>query len=108
VFIEHIPRANVYGIECYNYSSSADSATPGDRATYNYVIQYENDNAKVMSIVVANIRLSVLLKTTYPIMSLSNGVAPHEIAVLLFKCCVVIQVQCCYSSAVKGTIGGFQ
>jgi len=26
VFIEHIPRANVYGIECYNYSSSADSA----------------------------------------------------------------------------------
>jgi len=30
VFIEHIPRANVYGIECYNYSSSADSATPRD------------------------------------------------------------------------------
>jgi len=28
VFIEHIPRANVYGIECYNHSSSADSATP--------------------------------------------------------------------------------
>ena len=30
VFIEHIPCANVYGIECYNYSSSADSATPSD------------------------------------------------------------------------------
>ena len=30
VIIEHIPRTNVYGIECYNYSSSADSATPGD------------------------------------------------------------------------------
>ena len=30
VFIEHIPCANVYGIECYNYSSSADSATPRD------------------------------------------------------------------------------
>ena len=30
VFIEHIPRANVYGVECYNYSSSADSATPRD------------------------------------------------------------------------------
>jgi len=27
VSIEHIPRANVYGIECYNYSFSADSAT---------------------------------------------------------------------------------
>jgi len=30
VSIEHIPRENVYGIECYNYSSSADSATPRD------------------------------------------------------------------------------
>ena len=30
VSIEHIPRANVYGIECYNYSSFADSATPRD------------------------------------------------------------------------------
>jgi len=28
VSIEHIPRTN--GIECYNYSSSADSATPRD------------------------------------------------------------------------------
>jgi len=23
-----IPHVNIYGIECYNYSSSADSATP--------------------------------------------------------------------------------
>ena len=30
VFIQHILRANVYGIECYNYSPSADSATPKD------------------------------------------------------------------------------
>ena len=30
VSIEHISRANVYGIECYNYSSFADSATPRD------------------------------------------------------------------------------
>jgi len=30
VSIEHIPHANVYGIECYNYSSSADNATPRD------------------------------------------------------------------------------
>ena len=30
VSTEHIPHANVYGIECYNYSSSADSATPRD------------------------------------------------------------------------------
>jgi len=40
-----------------------------------------------MSIVVAKIHLSILLKTTYQIMSLSNAVAPPEIAVLLFKCC---------------------
>jgi len=27
----HTPREqNIYGIECYNYSSSADSATPRD------------------------------------------------------------------------------
>jgi len=30
VSIGHIPHVNVYGIECYNYSSSADSATPRD------------------------------------------------------------------------------
>jgi len=32
VSIEHIPHANVYGIECYNYLSSADidGATPRD------------------------------------------------------------------------------
>jgi len=28
VSIEPIPHTNIYGIECYNYSSSADSATP--------------------------------------------------------------------------------
>jgi len=48
-----------------------------------------------MSIVVAKIHLSVLLKTTYHIMSLS------------VKCCAwnLLRLQCCYSSAVKGTIG---
>ena len=30
VSIEHIPHTNVYGIECYNYSFSADSDTPRD------------------------------------------------------------------------------
>jgi len=30
VSIEHIPCGNVYEVECYNYSSSADSATPRD------------------------------------------------------------------------------
>jgi len=30
VSIEHIPHVNVYGIECCNYLSSTDSATPRD------------------------------------------------------------------------------
>ena len=38
MFIEHIPRANVYGIECYNYSSSADSATPRDTPCIEHVV----------------------------------------------------------------------
>jgi len=51
------------------------------------VIKNKNYNAKVKNIVVAKIYHSVLLKTTY-CMSLSNAVAPPEIAVLFtkFKC----------------------